>query len=379
MNSTFRLGRVLGIRVGVHWSVLIIAGLVAWSLATTTLPDQVPGRSDASYWIVATITAIAFLSSILAHELGHSYVARRNSVDVDDITIWMLGGVARLSGPARTARAELRIALAGPAVSMAIALTATVVALLCAALSADDLAVAAPSWLAVINIALVVFNLIPAAPLDGGRVLSAWLWRRWADEHRAHRAAARVGHWFGTTLVVVGIALFVTGDVGGGVWLAFLGWFLTTTADAERVFADARHALDGVRVVDVMTRDLIVAPRDLRLDDFIDHYVYRWGHTGYPVVDDQGRVEGLLTLRAIGAVPRNRWGHLTVADIAMPLDHVTITTPTSPVDEVIAALHVGTGNRALVFDGDQLVGIVSPRDITRLLGTTSTGRPTVTP
>jgi CBS domain-containing protein len=268
--------------------------------------------------------------------------------------------------------------LAGPAVSIAIAITATMVAFLAAAVSADDLAVAAPTWLAVINTALVAFNLIPAAPLDGGRVLSALLWRRWADEHRAHAAATRVGHWFGTTLILVGAVLFVSGDPGGGVWLAFLGWFLTTTADAERAFVDARHALEGVRVIDVMTRDLVVAPRHLRLDDFIDHYVYRWGHTAYPVVNDQGRVEGLLTLRAIGAVPRNRWGQLTVADIATPLDQVMITSPTSAVGEVVATLNMRTGNRALVFDGDRLVGIVSPRDITRGLEMTATGRSTVT-
>jgi Zn-dependent protease len=329
--------------------------------------------------IVVTITALAFLASVLAHELGHSYIARRNSVDVDDITIWMLGGVARLSGPARTARAELRIALAGPAVSVAIALAATSFAGLGAALSADDLVIAAPSWLAVINIVLVVFNLIPAAPLDGGRVLSALLWSRWADEHRAHRAAAQVGRWFGITLIAAGVVLISAGDAGGGVWLALLGWFLTTTADAERAFVDARQSLEGVRAADVMTRDLVVAPRQCRLDEFIDRYVSRWGHSAYPVVDDRGRVEGLLTLRALGAVPRDRWAHVAVTDIATPLDQVTITTPLTPVADILTTLHAGTGNRALVFDGDRLVGMISSRDITRHLARTARMRPPVMP
>ncbi|TAK34372.1 MAG: site-2 protease family protein, partial [Lysobacteraceae bacterium] len=176
MNSTFRLGRLLGVRVGVNWSVLIIAWLLAWSLATTTLPEQVPDRADASYWIVGTISALVFLASILAHELGHAFVARRSGVEVRDITLWMLGGIARLGGLARTARAELRIALAGPVVSLAIALAAAMAAILTDALVTDELVVAALVWLAVINTALVLFNLIPAAPLDGGRVLSAILW-----------------------------------------------------------------------------------------------------------------------------------------------------------------------------------------------------------
>ena len=315
MTSTFRLGRILGVRVGVNWSVLVVAWLLAWSLASTTLPDQAPGRSDPSYWIAGTITAVVFLASILAHELGHAYVARRNGVEVHDITIWMFGGVARLKGPARTAKAELRIALAGPGVSVVIGSLAIALATLADALAVDELATASLAWLGVINIVLVAFNLIPAAPLDGGRVLSALLWTRWSDERRAHRAATRVGRWFGTGLIILGVASFAADDLVGGVWLAFLGWFLITAAEAEQAYADARGALEGVRVADVMTRDPIVAPRSLLVDRFIDEFVHHHRYGAYPIVDEHGRRDrdvalgSRCTARQLVSVPARRHRH----------------------------------------------------------------------
>ena len=368
MTSTIRLGRIFGVRIGVNWSVLVIAWLLAWSLASSTLPDETPHRSDTSYWIVGTITALVFLGSILAHELGHAYVARRNGVEVEDITIWMFGGVARLKGPARTAEAELRIALAGPAVSAVVGLTAIALAVLADALGVDDLAIAALLWLGVINIVLLVFNLIPAAPLDGGRVLSALLWRKWSDERRAHSASTRVGRWFGTGLILVGVALFAFDDPVGGVWLAFMGWFLTTAAAAEQVAANARGALEGLRAADLMTRDPIVAPRAIRLDLFIDEFVHRWRHGAYPIVDDRGRVSGLVTLRMVRAMPRDGWSHCTVADVATPIDRVAVTTPDAAMIDVVKAMNADGGDgRVLVFDRDQLVGIISPSDISRLM------------
>jgi Zn-dependent protease/predicted transcriptional regulator len=368
MNSTFRLGRILGVRVGVNWSVLVIAWLLAWSLASSTLPEQTPHRSDAAYWIVATFTALAFLGAFLAHELGHAFVARQNGVGVDDITIWMFGGVARLTGPARTAGAELRIALAGPAVSAVIGLAAVALAALGAALGADELVTAALLWLGVINVVLLVFNLIPAAPLDGGRVFSALLWKRWSDERRAHRAATRVGRWFGTCLIVLGVASFALNDPIGGVWLVFLGWFLTTAAVAEQSTADARVALEGVRAADVMTRDPIVAPRVARLDRFIDDVVHRSRHGAYPIVDDHGRVSGLVTLRAVRAMPRDGWSHCTVSEVATPIDRVATTTPDAAIVDVLEAMHGNGGDgRVLVFDNGRLVGIISPSDISRFM------------
>jgi Zn-dependent protease/predicted transcriptional regulator len=368
MTSTFRLGRILGVRVGVNWSVLVVAWLLAWSLASTTLPDAAPGHGDAGYWIAGTLTAGVFLASILAHELGHAYVARHNGVGVHDITIWMFGGIARLKGPARTARAELRIALAGPAVSVAIAVAAIALAALAEALTVGELATTSLLWLGFVNLVLVAFNLIPAAPLDGGRVLSAVLWTRWADEGRAHRAATRVGRWFGTGLILLGIVSFAADDLIGGVWLAFLGWFLITAAESEQAYADARSALGGVRVAEVMSRDPIVVARSLPLDRFIDEFVHHHRYGAYPVIDEQGRVDGIVTVRAIRGVPRSGWSVTRLVEIATPVGRVVTASPDTPVVDVIAAMNVDDGGgRVLVFDDGRLVGIVAPSDISRLM------------
>ncbi len=368
MTSTFRLGRILGVRVGVNWSVLVIAWLLAWSLASTTLPDQAPGQSEVGYWVAGTLTAVVFLASILAHELGHAYVAGRNGVGVHNITIWMFGGVARLKGPARTAKAELRIALAGPAVSFTIGLSAIGFAALAEALRVGELATTALRWLGVINLVLFAFNLLPAAPLDGGRVLSAVLWTRWSDERRAHRSATRAGRWFGTGLVLLGVASFAADDLVGGVWLAILGWFLITAAESEQADSDARGALAGVRVAEVMSRDPIVAPRSLSLDRFIDEYVHHHRYGAYPIVDEQGRVDGIVTLRAIRTIPRESWSRVRLADFATPRTQVVEANPETPVLDVIAAMNVDGGDgRVLVFEGGGLVGIISPSDISRLM------------
>jgi Zn-dependent protease len=309
-----------------------------------------------------------FLASILAHELGHAYVARHNGVAVNDITIWMFGGVARLQGPARTARAELRIALAGPAVSVVIGVAAIALAALADALTVGELATTALLWLGAVNLVLVAFNLIPAAPLDGGRVLSAILWTRWADERRAHRASTRSGRWFGTGLVLLGVVSFAADDLVGGVWLAFLGWFLITAAESEQAYADARAAIEGVRVMDVMTRDPIVVPRSLPVDRFIDDYVHRHRYGAYPVADEHGYIVGIVTLRAVRGVPRESWSRYRVTDIATPRDRVTAATPYTPVVDVIGAMNAdGADGRVLVFDRDRLVGIISPSDVSRLL------------
>jgi CBS domain-containing protein len=247
-------------------------------------------------------------------------------------------------------------------------LTVIALAALAESLALGDLATTALLWLGFVNIVLVVFNLIPAAPLDGGRVLSAILWKRWSDERRAHRAATRVGRWFGTALIVLGVASFAADDLVGGVWLAFLGWFLITAAESEQAYADARGALAGVRVGDVMSRDPIVAPRSLTLDRFIDEFVHHHRYGAYPVVDEQGRIDGIVTLRALRGVPREVWSRRRLADIATPRDLAVTTTADTQIVDVMPAMNADDADgRVLVFDGDRLVGIISPSDISRLM------------
>jgi Zn-dependent protease len=248
MNESFHLGRIGGIRIGLNWSLLPIFLLIAWSLAVVMLPAAAPGFTGWGYWFFALLTAAAFYASLLAHELSHAFVARRHGVSVSRIVLWLFGGVAQLEGDTPDARAELQVAAAGPAMSLGIAGVAAVLAWLLDLIGASPLMVAAVSWLAGINALLAAFNLLPAFPLDGGRILRAFLWRRWADRVRATAVAAKVGQVAGYGLIVVGAVEFLAGGGAlGGIWLAVIGWFITVAArqQTEQVMKRAQGERPG--------------------------------------------------------------------------------------------------------------------------------------
>ncbi|MGH9026175.1 MAG: site-2 protease family protein [Acidimicrobiia bacterium] len=243
MRTSIRLGRFFGIPVGLSWSVLLIAGLLTLSLGTALLPDSAPGASDAAYFFAAAVAAVLFFGSLLAHELAHAVVARRNGVEVEGITLWLLGGVARLGSEARSAGAELRIAAVGPGMSFALAVGFGVAAIAADTLLLPALAVAVLGWLALINAALAVFNLLPAAPLDGGRILTGVLWAGHGDPYRARETAARAGRVVGFGLIAFGVLGLLTPIPFGGPWTALVGWFIVTTAAAEERLARRRRAI----------------------------------------------------------------------------------------------------------------------------------------
>src|SRR5262249_17692453 len=218
--------------VGLDWSLLLIAGLLTLSLAGDQFPSEFPGEPTAAYWIVGLVAAGLFFASVLSHELAHSLVARRHGVEVDGITLWMLGGVAKLGGESPTAGAELRIASAGPATSVGLAALFGVGAFTASALGAPGLPRAALAWLALINGILAIFNLIPAAPLDGGRILSSLLWFHHGNRYRAAATAAQVGVVFGWLLVGLGGVGWLAGLGFGTLWTALIGWFLISAARA---------------------------------------------------------------------------------------------------------------------------------------------------
>ncbi len=231
MNESIGLGRIAGIRVGLNWSLLPVLVLLTWSLAATLLPSAAPGYSGSGYWTFALLATAAFYGSLLAHELGHALVARRHGIRVNRIVLWMLGGVAQLERDTPDSRAELEVAVAGPAVSFGLAAVGAVVALLFAVIGVSALIVATVAWLAGINALLGAFNLLPAFPLDGGRILRAILWRRWSDRDRATAVSARIGRMVGFVLIAAGaIELLAGGGLLNGVWLALIGWFLAVAS-----------------------------------------------------------------------------------------------------------------------------------------------------
>jgi len=366
MHESFRFGTVRGIAIGCNWSVLAIAALLAWGLADGYLPEAAPGYGTSAYWVVAAIAVVLFLSSLLAHELGHSLVALGQGVQVEAITLWLFGGVAKLRNEANTPAAELRIATAGPGVSIAATVIFGTAAVGIDAVSGPELLLAATAWLALINGMLAIFNLAPAAPLDGGRILHALVWRRTGDRNRATRVSTDAGRIFGYLLIGLGI-LMVAGGYLGGAWLALVGWFVISAAGAEATHALLKGALAGVKVRDVMTSDPVVVRADHTIDALLEDAFLRHHCSSFPVVDGDGRVVGLLTLRRVRGVQPDDRAARTASEVAIPVGKVAIVRPDDGLIDVLehADPEAGGDGRMLVFDQGQLVGIVSPTDINR--------------
>ncbi len=367
MHNKIRLGRIAGLPVAAHWSVAVILLLFTWSLAEVSLPAAAPGYGATAYWLVGLVTTVLLLASLTAHELAHAIVARRSGVEVDDLTLWLFGGVTTLRGEAPSPGADFRIAAAGPATSIGLGVGFGVLALGLTLVGGSDLSVSATWWLAATNMLLAAFNLIPGAPLDGGRILRSALWHRRGDRAAATISAARSGQVVGYGLIALGLLAFVAGGGIGGIWLVFIGWFLLSAAEVEQRQVVARELLADVRVADVMTPAPVTAPGWLTIDAFVEQHVLGQRHSAYPVVDVSGAVEGLVTLTQLRTVPPTGRSTVRLDAVALPLDRVPTAGPDDPLAELVERSSRETGGRALVLDGSHLVGIVTPADVTRLI------------
>ncbi len=367
MRDSLRLGRIAGFPVAINWSVLVIMLLLSWGLADGVLPQAAPGHTTLTYWVAGVAGAILLIASLLAHELAHAVLARRSGVEVDGLTLWMFGGVATLRGEAKSPRDDFRIAAVGPATSLVLAALFGVVGVLLALGGLSDLLVTVVMWLATINFVLAVFNLIPGAPLDGGRILRAWLWQRSGNRVRAATTAATVGQVVAYGLVGLGLLAFLLGDTLQGLWTVLIGWFLLAAARAEQVATVAQDYLRGVEVREVMSAPVEVGSADATVAEFVESNVLRGRHSAYPVVGSTGAVEGLVTLEELRGVPAAERGLVRVREVCLPLGAVATTGPGEPLTDVLERLTRESGRRALVFDHGRLVGILSSTDVTRAL------------
>jgi len=368
VRETLSLGRVAGIKVGINWSALAIVVLIVAGLAGGQLPSEYPGRSPVEYVAAALVAAVLFLASLLAHELAHSIVARRNGVEVHSIVLWLLGGVAQLEGEPRTPGADFRIAVVGPLTSLALGVVFGAIGAIAAALDAGRLAVGVLAYLAGTNVLLAIFNLIPAAPLDGGRVLRAALWRWRGDREAAAVTAARAGRVFGFGLVGLGLLETLVTGTFSGVWLALIGWFLISAATAEEQQARMGSRLSGVLVGDVMTEHPVMADATMTLEEFVDRLAMSHRFSCYPLVDHSGRLTGLVTLNRVRAVPPNRRSDSRLRDIACPPEGVPTAHPDEPLLTLLPRMRGCTDGRAVVLDEhDRVIGVVSSTDISRAL------------
>ena len=362
MSSTFRLGRVAGVDIGAHWSWLLVVALIVWSLADGVFPETNPGLSDGTYLAMAVGAVVLFFASIVLHELGHAIQAQRDGVAIGGITLWVFGGVAQLRGEPPSAGAELRMALAGPAVSLVLGAVFLFAALLLPLPAAAD---GVAFWLGQINFYLLVFNLLPALPLDGGRVLRALLWARRRDYLSATRAAGRLGRGFGQAFITAGLVLVIFVGAFSGVWLAFIGWFVLGAAEEELERASARGALAGLNVAHAMVRDPVTVDADADVETFMEDVFLSTRHTAYPVIEG-GSPAGIVSFRRALDVPRQAWRTTRIRDV-MVGSHDTCVDPDTPLDEALGRLVTGDLGRLLVCRAGRLAGFLSSTDVMRLM------------
>jgi Zn-dependent protease/CBS domain-containing protein len=364
VNPSFELGRVAGIRIGVNWSWLVVFALIVWSLDTTIFPSSKPGLSDGTYLAMALVAAVIFFASLLAHELGHAIQARREGMEIEGITLWLFGGVARFRGMFPSAGAELRIALAGPVVSLVLGVLFVLTAVFA---PLPDEAQAVAAWLGYINLLLLLFNMLPALPLDGGRVLRASIWVFRGDFGAATRIAAGVGRGFGFLFIAGGVLLAVLwNEVVSGLWFAFIGWFLLSAVSAESRILAVRDAFGGLRVRDLMVREPDTVDAHLTLGEFMDDVVWQRRHTTYPVVEG-GIAVGLLPFRRVAEVPRSEWDERLVRDCMIPRSEVPQLMPDESLVDALVELSDGIGRGLVLGAENHLVGFLSVSDLMRAL------------
>ncbi|TDO58742.1 Zn-dependent protease [Kribbella sp. VKM Ac-2571] len=362
MNATFRFGRIAGIPIGAHWSVLLMVLIVSDTLASNALPQLVPGHSAAAYWSTAVLAAVVFVASLLAHELAHALTARRLDLPVERITLWMLGGVSVLGGDPATPRAAFLIAGAGPATSIGLGVLGGGGGLLLRPLDAPDLLRASVWWLAVMNVALGVFNLLPGVPLDGGRLLRALLWQWYGDPDRATVLAAIAGRVVGGVIGALGVVQLLNGDAGG-LWLIAVGYVIVLAAVAEGRQARAHGAPARTTASQLMRAADITGKVETPVGEFLAR-VLDEEQLLFPIIGPDGRATGVVSLRRLASVPSGLRSTTTLGEIQVPLQQVPVVSSQATLAD-LQRLPVDAEGVALVSDGLQLVGLITGYDITR--------------
>jgi Zn-dependent protease/CBS domain-containing protein len=360
------IARIAGIRISADWSVLLIGALLAWGVAGGAVPGQVPGTPIWLAWIVGIIAALLLIASLIAHELGHALLARRHGIAVAGIRLWLFGGIAQMSGDWVSGKTEMLVAAIGPAITLVLSGVFVGSSWLLVQISAPPLVIVVTEWLAAVNLALLVFNLIPAFPLDGGRILRGFLWTRTKNRMTATIAASRAGRFFAVMVVGLGVLDLFFLDPIGGLWLILIGWFLDSAARGEATGEQARHALEGVVVGDVMSKNPVIVPSWITVELLVEQYVMGHQFTSFPTHSIDGRIDGLVTMRGIKQVPPQQRGSRRAIDIAIPADRVPVARQDEPITELLKRIGTASDGRAMVYDGGTLVGIISPSDVARL-------------
>ena len=358
--GSFRLFRVAGIDIRVHPSWLVIFLLVTWSLATAYFPSVLPGEPAGIPWLLGAIASLLLFGSVLLHELAHSLVAQRQGLQVRSITLFLFGGVSDLSGESPRPGVEFLVAIVGPLSSFVIAAIAFGIALA----APGGYVEAVFGYLAIINLLLGAFNLIPGFPLDGGRVLRSIIWRATGSLRRATEIAGTIGTIVAYAFFIWGFLRVLNGDLLGGLWIAAIGWFLQMAASASVAQVQMESTLRGTRVSDIVQPDDRSVSPDLDVAHLIEEHLLPQNRRSMPVTAD-GQVVGMVTLGDVRDVPPERRATTRVADVMGGRDGVEVVHPTDSLSQALETLGRGDHEQAPVVDGRRLVGILTRRDVLR--------------
>ena len=363
MTASLRIAKIWGIPIGLHWSWFIIFALVTFSLSAGMFPRDYPGLSPAAYWTLGVVTSLLFFASVLLHELGHAALALRYGVPMREINLFIFGGVAVMTKESPSAKAEFWIAIAGPVVSLLLAAGFGLIWLV----SGDYVYLAAPVyWLAWINFTLAVFNLIPGFPLDGGRILRAIVWHFNGSLHRATQIASTVGQVVAFGFIAWGVFTMFSGSFSGGLWIAFIGWFLQNAAAATLAQSNLEQSLKDVTVSRVMALDYPRIPVGLKLQKLVDDYLLR-GEGRYFIVFDGDEPRGLVTLNEITAAPRENWANITAGQVMIPNENLVNVAPRTELLTALQMMDEAGVAQVPVVEKGQIIGILSREQILRYI------------
>ncbi|MFH1542758.1 MAG: site-2 protease family protein [bacterium] len=365
MRKSIKLVTLFDIPVEINISWFILLGLIVFTLAKSYFPLTNPMLTTTTHWAMAVLAAFLLFASLLAHELSHSLVAKRNALPIHGITLFIFGGVAHMEKEPQSPGIEFRMAIAGPLMSFAIALLFLVISRLAIRLALPIAFISIANYVFIINIVVGIFNLIPGFPLDGGRVLRATLWAIFKDLKKATAIATGLGKLFAFTLMGFGFINLFSGSFISGIWLIFIGLFLQESAEVSYRQVLMKKMLSGVKVEKLMSKEVITIPANITLDKLVDNYFFKYRHSCFPVMEDD-TILGIVTLHDVKEVARDKWDITPAKDIMEPLDsHIMISKHFDAMEALPKIANNGIG-RLLVIDHTKLIGILSQRDIMRL-------------
>lgn len=359
-GGSFRVARIFGIDIEIHFSWLVILGILAWALAEGFFPTQYEGWATSTYWVVGVIAAVLLFLTVLIHELAHAVVAIRKGLDVPRITLFIFGGVSHLGRQPRTAGEEFFISAAGPVTSILVAVVTGAFAYFFS--TRNEQAEAVFTYLAFVNVLLAIFNTLPGFPLDGGRVLRSIVWKKTGSFRRATRVAGSVGQAFGYGIIVLGMLLLFTGNAFNGIWFALIGWFLLTAARGESESLQLDAMLAGLTARDVMREEWVNVSPAASIQDVVDDYMLS-GAERVVIVAREGAVLGLVTVSDIRKVPRDEWRNTPAQRVMTSREQVVTVSPVARAVEVLRLLAEKSLNQVPVIEEGRMIGLVTRREL----------------